>query len=119
MIELIQMILNQNSKWNNNNNNRPLPSRNNNYQNDNRDYSKTPYEENNYSTMTPINHGYNYNRNEEYNKLPSDYYSEPGKYQNMWNYFGRQNNYMGNKTLNNYEDYKNQDYYKSLILFIN
>ena len=65
--------------------------------------------------MTPSNHGYNYDRNEEYNQIPPDHYSEPGRYQNMRNDFDRQYNYMGNKTPNNYEDYKNQDYYNEKI----
>ena len=99
---------------NNNNYNRPLPPRNNNYQNNNRDYRKSPYEDN-YRRMTPSNHGYNYDRNEEYNQIPPDHYSEPGRYQNMRNDFDRQYNYMGNKTPNNYEDYKNQDYYNEKI----
>jgi hypothetical protein len=99
---------------NDNNYNRPLPSRNNNYQNNNRDYRKSPYEDN-YRRMTPSNHGYNYDRNEEYNQIPPDHYSEPGRYQNMRNDFDRQYNYMGNKTPNNYEDYKNQDYYNEKI----
>ena len=100
---------------NDNNYNRPLPPRNNNYQNNNRDYRKSPYEDN-YRRMTPSNHGYNYDRNEEYNQIPPDHYSEPGRYQNMRNDFDRQYNYMGNKTPNNYEDYKNQDYYNEKIL---
>ncbi len=99
---------------NDNNYNRPLPPRNNNYQNNNRDYRKSPYEDN-YRRMTPSNHGYNYDRNEEYNQIPPDHYSEPGRYQNMRNDFNRQYNYMGNKTPNNYEDYKNQDYYNEKI----
>ena len=99
---------------NDNNYNRPLPPRNNNYQNNNRDYRKSPYEDN-YRRMTPSNHGYNYDRNEEYNQIPPDHYSEPGRYQNMRNNFDRQYNYMGNKTPNNYEDYKNQDYYNEKI----
>ena len=99
---------------NNNNYNRPLPPRNDNYQNNNRDYRKSPYEDN-YRRMTPSNHGYNYDRNEEYNQIPPDHYSEPGRYQNMRNDFDRQYNYMGNKTPNNYEDYKNQDYYNEKI----
>ncbi len=99
---------------NDNNYNRPLPPRNNNYQNNNRDYRKSPYEDN-YRRMTPSNHGYNYDRNEEYNQIPPDHYSEPGRYQNMRNDFDRQYNYMGNKTPNNYEDYKNQDYYNEKI----
>ena len=61
---------------NDNNYNRPLPPRNNNYQNNNRDYRKSPYEDN-YRRMTPSNHGYNYDRNEEYNQIPPDHYSEP------------------------------------------
>jgi len=99
---------------NNNNYNRPLPPRNDNYQNNNRDYRKSPYEDN-YRRMTPSNHGYNYDRNEEYNQIPPDHYSEPGRYQNIRNDFDRQYNYMGNKTPNNYEDYKNQDYYNEKI----
>ena len=99
---------------NDNNYNRPLPPRNNNYPNNNRDYRKSPYEDN-YRRMTPSNHGYNYDRNEEYNQIPPDHYSEPGRYQNMRNDFDRQYNYMGNKTPNNYEDYKNQDYYNEKI----
>ena len=99
---------------NDNNYNRPLPPRNNNYQNNNRDYRKSPYEDN-YRRMTPSNHGYNYDRNEEYNQIPPDHYSEPGRYQNMRNDFDRQYNYMGNKTPNNYEDYKNQDKKKKKI----
>jgi hypothetical protein len=99
---------------NDNNYNRPLPPRNNNYQNNNREYRKSPYEDN-YRRMTPSNHGYNYDRNEEYNQIPPDHYSEPGRYQNMRNDFDRQYNYMGNKTPNNYEDYKNQDYYNEKI----
>ena len=99
---------------NDNNYNRPLPPRNNNYQNNNRDYRKSPYEDN-YRRMTPSNHGYNYDRNEEYNQIPPDHYSEPGRYQNMRNDFDRQYNYMGNKAPNNYEDYKNQDYYNEKI----
>jgi hypothetical protein len=99
---------------NDNNYNRPLPPRNNNYQNNNRDHRKSPYEDN-YRRMTPSNHGYNYDRNEEYNQIPPDHYSEPGRYQNMRNDFDRQYNYMGNKTPNNYEDYKNQDYYNEKI----
>lgn len=99
---------------NDNNYNRPLPPRNNNYQNNNRDYRKSPYEDN-YRRMTPSNHGYNFDRNEEYNQIPPDHYSEPGRYQNMRNDFDRQYNYMGNKTPNNYEDYKNQDYYNEKI----
>ena len=94
---------------NDNNYNRPLPPRNNNYQNNNRDYRKSPYEDN-YRRMTPSNHGYNYDRNEEYNQIPPDHYSEPGRYQNMRNDFDRQYNYMGKEEQNNYEDYKNQDY---------
>ena len=99
---------------NDNNYNRPLPPRNNNYQNNNRDYRKSPYEDN-YRRMTPSNHGYNFDRNEEYNQIPPDHYSEPGRYLNMRNDFDRQYNYMGNKTPNNYEDYKNQDYYNEKI----
>ena len=92
----------------NNYDNRPLPRQDINYQNDNRNYPRSPYYENNYRRMTPSNHGYN--RNEEYNQIPPDHYSEPGRYQNMGNDFDRQYNYMGNKTPNNYEDYKNQNY---------
>jgi hypothetical protein len=92
----------------NNYDNRPLPRQDINYQNDNRNYPRSPYYDNNYRRMTPSNHGYN--RNEEYNQIPPDHYSEPGRYQNMGNDFDRQYNYMGNKTPNNYEDYKNQDY---------
>ena len=99
---------------NDNNYNRPLPPRNHNYQNNNRDYRKSPYEDN-YRRMTPSNHGYNYDRNEEYNQIPPDHYSEPGRYHNMRNDFDRQYNYMGNKTPNNSEDYKNQDYYNEKI----
>ena len=79
-----------------------------NYQNDNRNYPRSPYEENNYRRMTPSNHGYN--RNDEYNQIPPDHYSEPGRYPPMRNDFERQYNYAGNRTPNNYEDYKNQDY---------
>ena len=92
----------------NNYDNRPLPRQDINYQNDNRNYQRSPYYDNNYKRMTPSNHGYN--KNEEYNQIPPDHYSEPGRYQNMGNDFDRQYNYMGNKTPNNYEDYKNQDY---------
>ena len=60
--------------------------------------------------MTPSTHNYNYNRNEEYNQIPPDHYSEPGRYHDMRNDFNRQYNYNGNKTPNNYEDYKNQDF---------
>jgi hypothetical protein len=58
--------------------------------------------------MTPSVHNYKYNRNEDYNQMPPDHYSEPGRYQDNRNDFNRQYNYMGNKTPNNYEDYKNQ-----------
>ena len=88
--------------------NRPIPRQDINYQNDDRNYQRSPYYDNNYRKMTPSNHGYN--RNDEYNQIPPDHYSEPGRYQNMRNDFDRQYNYMGNKTPNNYEDYKNQDY---------
>ena len=92
----------------NNYDNRPIQRQDINYQNDNRNYPRSPYYDNNYRRMTPSNHGYN--RNDEYNQIPPDHYSEPGRYQNMGNDFDRQYNYMGNKTPNNYEDYKNQDY---------
>ena len=88
--------------------NRPIPRQDINYQNDDRNYQRSPYYDNNYRKMTPSNHGYN--RNDEYNQIPPDHYSEPGRYQNMRNDFDRQYNYMGNRTPNNYEDYKNQDY---------
>ena len=92
------------------NENRPIPSRDNNFQKDYGNYRRTPYGENNYRRMTPSTHNYNYNRNEEYNQIPPDHYSEPGRYHDMRNDFNRQYNYMGNKTPNNYEDYKNQDF---------
>ena len=95
--------------------NRPIPQKNAYYQNDNRDYRNIPYDDNNFRRMTPSNHGYNYNRNEEYNQIPPDHYSEPGRYKNMKNDFDRQYNYIGNRTPNNYEDYKNQDYYNKMI----
>ena len=82
-----------------NDNNYQRMSPNNNYEN--RNY---------YRKMTPSNHGYNYNNREEYNQIPPDHYSEPGRYPNYRNDFDRQLNYMGNRTPNNYEDYKNQDY---------
>ena len=88
--------------------NRPIPRQDINYQNDDRNYQRSPYYDNNYRKMTPSNHGFN--RNDEYNQIPPDHYSEPGRYQNMRNDFDRQYNYMGNRTPNNYEDYKNQDY---------
>ena len=88
--------------------NRPIPRQDINYQNDDRNYQRSPYYDNNYRKMTPSNHGYN--RNDEYNQIPPDHYSEPGRYQNMRNDFDRQYNYMGNRIPNNYEDYKNQDY---------
>ena len=88
--------------------NRPIPRQDINYQNDDRNYQRSPYYDNNYRKMTPSNHGYN--RNDEYNQIPPDHYSEPGRYQNMRNDFDRQYNYMGNRTPNNYEDYKTQDY---------
>ena len=91
-----------------NDNNYQRMSPNNNY--DNRNYRKTPYDENNFRKMTPSNHGYNYNNREEHNQIPPDHYSEPGRYPNYRNDFDRQFNYMGNRTPNNYEDYKNQDY---------
>ena len=92
------------------NDNRPIPPRDLNYQKNYGNYRRTPYGDNNYRKMTPSTHNYNYNRNEEYNQIPPDHYSEPGRYQDMRNDFNRQYNYMGNKTPNNYEDYKNQDY---------
>ena len=92
------------------NDNRPIPPRDLNYQKNYGNYRRTPYGNNNYRKMTPSTHNYNYNRNEEYNQIPPDHYSEPGRYQDMRNDFNRQYNYMGNKTPNNYEDYKNQDY---------
>ena len=88
--------------------NRPIPRQDINYQNDDRNYQRSPYYDNNYRKMTPSNHGFN--RNDEYNQIPPDHYSEPGRYQNMRNDFDRQYNYMGNRTPDNYEDYKNQDY---------
>ena len=82
--------------------------------NDNKYQRMSPnnnYENRNYyRKMTPSNHGYNYNKREEYNQIPPDHYSEPGRYPNYRNDFDRQLNYMGNRTPNNYEDYKNQDY---------
>ena len=82
--------------------------------NDNKYQRMSPnnnYENRNYyRKMTPSNHGYNYNNREEYNQIPPDHYSEPGRYPNYRNDFDRQLNYMGNRTPNNYEDYKNQDY---------
>ena len=92
------------------NDNRPIPPRDLNYQKNYSNYRRTPYGDNNYRKMTPSTHNYNYNRNEEYNQIPPEHYSEPGRYQDMRNDFNRQYNYMGNKTPNNYEDYKNQDY---------
>ena len=92
------------------NDNRPIPPRDLNYQKNYGNYRRTPYGDNNYRKMTPSMHNYNYNRNEEYNQIPPDHYSEPGRYQDMRNDFNRQYNYMGNKAPNNYEDYKNQDY---------
>ena len=92
------------------NDNRPIPPRDLNYQKNYGNYRRTPYGDNNYRKMAPSTHNYNYNRNEEYNQIPPDHYSEPGRYQDMRNDFNRQYNYMGNKTPNNYEDYKNQDY---------
>ena len=89
-------IINQNEI---NDNNYQRMSPNNNYENKNY-YRKT----------TPSNHGYNYNNREEYNQIPPDHYSEPGRYPNYRNDFDRQFNYIGNRTPNNYEDYKNQDY---------
>ena len=88
-----------------NDNNYQRMSPNNNYEN--RNY---------YRKMTPSNHGYNYNNREEYNQIPPDHYSEPGKYPNYRNDFDRQLNYMGNRTPNNYEDYKNQDYNNQKML---
>ena len=88
--------------------NRPIPRQDINYQNDDRNYQRSPYYDNNYRKMIPSNHGFN--RNDEYNQIPPDHYSEPGRYQNMRNDFDRQYNYMGNRIPNNYEDYKNQDY---------
>ena len=82
-----------------NDNNYQRMSPNNNYEN-----------KNYYRKMTPSNHGYNYNNREEYNQIPPDHYSEPGRYPNYRNDFDRQFNYIGNRTPNNYEDYKNQDY---------
>jgi len=82
--------------------------------NDNKYQRMSPnnnYENRNYyRKMTPSNHGYNCNNREEYNQIPPDHYSEPGRYPNYRNDFDRQLNYMGNRTPNNYEDYKNQDY---------
>ena len=109
----------QNEIIDNNNNNyqrmppnnydkRPIPRQDMNYQNDNMNYPRSPYYGNNYRKMTPSNHGYN--KADEYNQIPPDHYSEPGRYQNMRNDFDRQYNYIGNRTPNNYEDYKNQDY---------
>ena len=117
----------QNDNYNNKNNNQinvnnrqytpkenfnNIPPKERNYerinQNDNLDYRRTPYGESNFRKMTPSNYGYN--RNDEYNQIPPDHYSEPGRYQNMKNDFDRQYNYMGNRTPNNYEDYKNQDF---------
>ena len=89
-------IINQNEI---NDNNYQRMSPNNNYEN-----------KNYYRKMTPSNHGYNYNNREEYNQIPPDHYSEPGRYPNYRNDFDRQFNYIGNRTPNNYEDYKNQDY---------
>ena len=98
------------------NDNRPIPPRDLNYQKNYGNYRRTPYGDNNYRKMTPSTHNYNYNRNEEYNQIPPDHYSEPGRYQDMRNDFNRQYNYMGNKTPNNYEDYKNQDYYNQKMM---
>ena len=92
------------------NDNRPIPPRDLNYQKNYGNYRRTPFGDNNYRKMTPSTHNFNYNRNEEYNQIPPEHYSEPGRYQDMRNDFNRQYNYMGNKTPNNYEDYKNQDY---------
>ena len=92
----------------NNYDNRQMPPQYNNYQNDNKNYPRSPYDENNFRRMTPSNHGYN--RNDEYNQIPPDHYSEPGRYPPMRNDFERQYNYVGNRSPNNYEDYKNQDY---------
>ena len=100
--------INQNEINNNNYDNRPMQPQYQNYQNDNRNYPRSPYDENNFRRMTPSNHGYN--RNDEYNQIPPDHYSEPGRYPPMRNDFERQYNYAGNRTPNNYEDYKNQDY---------
>ena len=85
----------------NNYDNRPLPRQDINYQNDNRNYPRSPYYENNYRRMTPSNHGYN--RNDEYNQIPPDHYSEPDKrYQNIQHDFDRQYNYIDNRDQNNY-----------------
>ena len=94
----------------NNYNNMPP---NNNYDNyvDNREYGRTPYNDNNYRKMTPSNHGYNrMPLNEE---MMPDHYSEQQdrRYQNMRHDFDRQYNYIGNQGQNNYEDYKNEEYY--------
>ena len=75
--------INQNEINNNNYDNRPMQPQYQNYQNDNRNYPRSPYEENNYRRMTPSNHGYN--RNDEYNQIPPDHYSEPGRYPPMRN----------------------------------
>ena len=99
------------------NDNRSIPPRDINYQQNYGNYRRTPYENNDYRRMTPSAHNYNYNRNEEYNQMPPDHYSEPGRYQDMRNDFNRQYNYMGNKTPNNYEDYKNQDFNNNKMMY--
>ena len=99
------------------NDNRSIPPRDINYQQNYGNYRRTPYENNDYRRMTPSAHNYNYNRNEEYNQIPPDHYSEPGRYQDMRNDFNRQYNYMGNKTPNNYEDYKNQDFNNNKMMY--
>ena len=91
------------------NDNRSIPPRDINYQQNYGNYRRKPYGDNDYRRMTPSVHNYKYNRNEDYNQMPPDHYSEPGRYQDNRNDFNRQYNYMGNKTPNNYEDYKNQD----------
>ena len=65
--------------------------------------------------MTPNNHGYNQNQqNEEYQQMVPDHYSEQDRYdrryQNIQHDFDRQYNYVGNQG-QNYEDYKNQEFY--------
>ena len=99
------------------NDNRSIPPRDINYQQNYGNYRRTPYGNNDYRRMTPSVHNYKYNRNEDYNQMPPDHYSEPGRYQDNRNDFNRQYNYMGNKTPNNCEDYKNQDYNNQKMMY--
>ena len=60
--------------------------------------------------MTPSNHGYNQQQNEDFQQIPDHYSEQDRRYNTMRNDFDRQYNYIDDRDQNNYDGYKNQGY---------